>query len=255
MPHPPVTLIAVPLSFAAQLPPAWLTPAERDRAAAYDDGAPRRRFLAGRLGVRFAIAAHLGRREVMGDPGRVVITGLCPRCGSAAHGRPVAFVDDEPLELSLSYSRGDIAQGAAGDSGWLLVGTGPAEVMLGVDVCAPIDAWDGIFDPRQESVLRLLPEALRAREAARRWAVIEARGKASGHGIVPAPNHDPRATDPDAEPAALEDELDPAAGTVGEWAGALGTLGVKIVATGTDAERAALTQLRAAVVLQRPTGG
>ncbi|MCO1339954.1 hypothetical protein BJH93_13815 [Kocuria polaris] len=253
MPHPPVTLIAVPYSFAAQLPESWLTPAERERAAAYDDGVPRRRFLAGRLGVRFAVAAHLGVREVMSDPGRVVLSGQCPKCGSAAHGRPEAAVGGEKLALSLSYSRGDVPGGAAGESGWLLVGTGPAESELGVDVCAPIDEWIGIFDARQEQTLRLLPEKLRAREAARRWAVIEARGKASGHGIVPGPGHTGSAAE--AEPARLADELDPAPGTVGEWAGALSTLGVKIVVAGTEAESAALPQLRAAVVLQAPTRG
>ncbi|MBG6083743.1 4'-phosphopantetheinyl transferase family protein [Zhihengliuella flava] len=260
MTTPEATLIAVPLSLGAGLPEAWLSPAEAERAAAYDDGASRARFLAGRLGVRFALAAHLGAAAVA-DPGRIELAGRCPRCGPSAHGQPLVRWDSETLPLSLSYSRVDVpvASGAGGPTrvasgltqGWLLVGVAPGDRVLGVDVCAPIDEWQGIFDDRQVALLRLLPDALRAREAARRWALIEARGKAVGHGMVPAPHH--REVPPAA--AEREDPVDWGPGRDGagerfrEWAGSLGALGTRIAAVGTEAEAHALPSLRAGVVL------
>lgn len=261
MSKPNATLVAVPMSLAAALPSAWLSPAEAERASAYDAGTPRARFVAGRLGVRFALAAHLGPSAVA-DPGRIELAGICPRCGPSAHGRPVARWDTETLPLSLSYSRAGLAdaagtvqgldddqesashRGSAGVQGWILVGIAPAQTSIGVDLCAPIDEWEGIFDERQLAILRLLPDTLRAREAARRWALIEARGKAAGLGIVPAPHHPlPPATD------SVPAEADAPAEPDREWAGSLSALGTRLAATGTEAEASVLPQLRAAVVL------
>ncbi|GAA3700150.1 hypothetical protein GCM10022377_11580 [Zhihengliuella alba] len=222
---PGVRLAALPLSFAAGLPREWLSVEELERAGAYDDGGPRTAFVAGRLGVRFAAAAVLP--EAAGQPERIGLTGRCPRCGDGPHGAPRLLVDGCDADLSLSYSRAD---------GWLLVAFAPAEQRVGVDLCPPFGEDFGLFTQPQQTALRLLPRARRRVEAARRWALLEARGKAAGVGVV--------------EPEGVPTDV----GRRRERAGTLSALGVSVLATGedTEAEAASLGSLLAAVVLDEP---
>ncbi|WP_309080146.1 hypothetical protein [Zhihengliuella sp.] len=221
---PGVRLAALPLSFAAGLPGDWLTPAERDRAAEYDDGPSRRDFVAGRLGARFAAAAVLP--HAAGRPERIGLTGHCPRCGETTHGIPALSVDGEPGDRPISYARAE---------GWLLVGFAAAGQRIGVGLCPPFGEELDLFTATQQAALRLLPRSRRRIEAGRRWALLTARGKAVGIGTDVV------------EPERLATEV----AQRRERAGTLAAVGVTVLATGEDTpgEVASLGRLLAAVVV------
>jgi len=117
----------------------------------------------------------------------VSVTRHCPRCGSAAHGRPVVLVASRaPVPASISYTAGVVAVA--------LATTG----QVGVDV----EALDG---RRHEGLADLLlhPEEAAGdpRALALTWVRKEALVKATGEGLV-TPLTGIRVTAPD-EPAGL----------------------------------------------------
>jgi 4'-phosphopantetheinyl transferase len=120
--------------------------------------------------LRAEVAAWLGVRA-----DEVAVGRLCPRCGSAAHGRPLVTGRYAALAPRLSVSRG----------GGRLVVALTDEGLVGVDVVALADVT-GEAARRTADALRLpleTPEATLAEE----WARAEAVLKATGQGLAVDP--------------------------------------------------------------------
>ncbi|MCG7285747.1 4'-phosphopantetheinyl transferase superfamily protein [Cellulomonas sp. ACRRI] len=152
-----------------------LTAEERerlDRAAPGDrDGVASSLLLA-----RLAVAEATGV-----DPGTVRVRRRCPRCGSAAHGVPVAVRADGGRVPHLSLSRGgDLVVVALSDAG-----------PVGVDVEPVRRVGEGPRD-RDRGLARLVlapgePPAAGAHGLLRTWARTEAVLKAAGTGLAADP--------------------------------------------------------------------
>lgn len=179
-----VRYAAARLETAKGEPAGVLLPEECARAAAYADGGPRGRFVAGRLLVR-RLAAGLLDMDPGAGPG-LGIRSDCPRCGAGSHGRPSLVLGEDPLDVSLAYSR-------AGE--WVLVAVGPGGVRLGVDLAEVEDpAFAGgrganaleesFFSADERRRVTYLLQRHRPRERARIWTVKEALAKATGEGIA-----------------------------------------------------------------------
>jgi 4'-phosphopantetheinyl transferase len=132
----------------------------------------------GRVAARSAADALL-RAEVatwLGVPADDVTVGrLCPRCGSAAHGRPLVAGRYAALAPRVSVSRG----------GGRLVVALTDEGLVGVDVVSLADV-EGEAARRTADALRLpldTPESTLAQE----WARVEAVLKATGQGLAVDP--------------------------------------------------------------------
>lgn len=113
-----------------------------------------------------ALASHV--RAVLGD-GDVRTGRLCPRCGSAAHGRPWARHDGHPVQVSLSRSGAHLLT-AVGDAG-----------PVGVDV-ESVEDVNARWDP--ELVLAPGEVARTAAARASTWARKESILKAYGVGLA-----------------------------------------------------------------------
>jgi len=111
--------------------------------------------------LRDQIAALLG-------PGEIVMGRLCPRCGSASHGRPWARHRDRDVLVSLSRSREHLVTAVSEDR------------EVGIDVESVLDvaatwAGDVVLAPGEQAQTPL--------ERARIWVAKEAVLKAYGVGL------------------------------------------------------------------------
>lgn len=112
-------------------PPAWLTPAERHRAAQMRDRDARDAWLTARLAAKRLIASRLpGAHAVAGTSGLEAID-ICSRDAAGRGVRPRVFVGGREAAITVSIAH-------AGER--VLVAVDPAAAPLGVDV-TPVTAF------------------------------------------------------------------------------------------------------------------
>ncbi|WP_146073154.1 4'-phosphopantetheinyl transferase superfamily protein [Arthrobacter sp. N199823] len=166
-------LAAVDLSLTGMLDAA-----EHARAAAIQNPATRRDFLAGRV-VQRLMAAEL----LEATPQDLVAAYACPECGPnpvPSHGRPGYALRGKPAALSVSFSR---------SNGWGVAAmVTAAGVPLGVDVQHLAQVGFAGFDdvalsPTEKSTLAELAPEERERWRAVVWARKEALAKFTGQGL------------------------------------------------------------------------
>lgn len=168
---------------------ASLRPEERVRAQGYQEGRPRRDFVAGRILAR-RLAADL-LNEVLPAAAATVcpedfeLTQYCGNCASNAHGPMRLRMPASGWELAISYAR---------TAGWILLGLAPGGHLLGVDLVDLEDQAfaggpgyqleDYAFAAQEREILGRLPEPERRMARARAWSLKEAVAKASGGGLA-----------------------------------------------------------------------
>ncbi|WP_051172412.1 4'-phosphopantetheinyl transferase family protein [Microbacterium indicum] len=103
-------------------------------------------------------------RSLVGDPA-AEIAHACPRCGSAAHGRP--FVAGSPVPISISYA-----------DGLAIVAAAPGARAVGIDIERADDTRAAELGPL------FAPEDP---PSIRDWTRIEAAVKADGRGLRISP--------------------------------------------------------------------
>ena len=142
-----------------------LAPAERERAAAFNFEAPRRRFIVARGSLRALLACYLdvGPREL------VFVYG--------EHGKP-ALAAATDLTFNLSHS-GDLL---------LLACTRGRDLGIDVERTQREVRWEQVahrfFAERELADLLALPEAQQRNAFFRCWTRKEAYMKATGHGVA-----------------------------------------------------------------------
>lgn len=156
----------------------WLDAAEQGRAAAIENPATRRDFLAGRV-VQRLMAAEL----LAAAPDHLVAAYVCPECGPnplPSHGRPGYEMRGKPTALSISFSR---------SHGWGVAAmVAAAGVPLGVDVqhlaSVAFAGFDDVaLSPAEKSALAVLAPEKRDAWRAAAWARKEALAKFTGQGL------------------------------------------------------------------------
>lgn len=203
--HPGAPLSIEPQSFEPQsFEPRWaaaslstadlhasvsLRREELARAEGYQDGRPRRDFVAGRILARVLAADLLNgvfrAGTVRVRPEELELTQYCGRCASNAHGPGRILLPGTGQELALSYARA---------AGWMLLGLAPGGQLLGVDLVDLGDkAFAGeaghqlegyAFAHQEREILGRLSESARRMARARAWALKESVAKASGEGLA-----------------------------------------------------------------------
>ncbi len=102
--------------------PAWLAPAERERASSLRFTKRRNDYLLGRFAAKCAVARALGLGLDLQDLGRIEIRN---RMDGPERGAPEVFVDGTPAPLDISLSD---------RSGWAVCMLSPAGVRAGCDL-------------------------------------------------------------------------------------------------------------------------
>lgn len=167
---------------------ALLVPAERTRWRSFRHPGAAALYLVGHALVRVVVA------DAVGVPGaELTIHTVCALCGDN-HGKP-QVVDGGGIEYSLSHS-GTLALVAVADTVPVGVDVETATSDVDLDVIAPTLLGAG----EREVIAALAPERRRL-AMLRYWVRKEAVLKATGHGLVVAPNQ-LRVSEPD-QPAAL----------------------------------------------------
>ncbi|MFJ3586808.1 4'-phosphopantetheinyl transferase family protein [Streptomyces sp. NPDC090127] len=146
-----------------------LSPEEQDRSARLRRPGDRHRFRAAHIGLRLVLGGYTG----LAPEGLGLVREDCPCCG-APHGRP-ALADGGP-HFSLSHS-----------DGLALIAVSGARVgadVEGLPRPAITDELLPSLHPREQSVLRALPDEARPGALARVWTRKEAYLKATGVGLA-----------------------------------------------------------------------
>ncbi|GAA0908947.1 hypothetical protein GCM10009549_16640 [Streptomyces thermoalcalitolerans] len=152
----------------ARLAPVVLDSSEKERAAAFRRARDRDTYLAGHVGLRLLLGAHLGV-----PPADVPLERLpCPMCGGP-HGRPV--VRGDAVHFSLSHSEGVCLLACAAAP----VGA-DIEAVPGLAVAEEVGAC---LHPRESAELSGLRPVDRPAAFARAWARKEAYLKGLGVGL------------------------------------------------------------------------
>lgn len=165
-----------------------LDPSEIQRAQAFRVAAPRRQFVASRVGLRSILAGCLG--VLPRDVGVLTADGGKPFLDPARHGSRVRF--------NLSHS---------GELALLAVGAG-VEVGVDIEQLRPLpdlqQLVDRYFSPCERAAFAAMPAGRRTRAFFTTWTLKEAYLKACGDGLRRRLTAFDVAMDEDAEPRLLE---------------------------------------------------